>query len=544
MGDSGSWVVQGSKLLGHVFAIQEGKPWSYMIPITQVIDDIQNSLLVSSIELPTPGQAKRSHASMIASGINVCPSCKQDLSSPEASQKEDLAPGSYDTEDEISPDDNESSGGESLAESFDISEHSSNQSIKASTVPTSYIPSTIPGSSISVPRHSRSVQDESLRYIPFCGELISSSEYSAPEGIWKPRYRGPIPYIALEAELDEVQPRNRALERLIKTDSQIVFDFENPINENVRTTRIVLVTPPLNDALRHVVPWHPSVNQRYRQIAVNEPYAPLVRHLPQLAAYASELRSTQMTDKSKPPDSRVEEHPPSHQPQAHSQLQQVDTLVTFTRYFMEAAKVEDEYARHRRKVCIFNKLWLLLHPGMTVYVKDNNSKEVSAYVISYVVGDPSSLRPAWQTGLPFLVRLWRLSFDGRHVTRQMCSAAIDYFEGERDITSLKVFPCEYLDKADGGETRRKLEGRGRAWYQLLRGGTTSYTGKLPGKSDMVGFCRPNDENIKKPQVYDLMQPALGLRRSSRCGSRSRPTRCVEARQQDALPSHRRNRILA
>lgn len=525
MGDSGSWVVQGSKLLGHVFAIQEGKPWSYMIPITQVIGDIQNSLLVSSIELPTPDrtkvslfcpEAKRSHASVVAFGVNVCPSCKQDLSSLGHSQRKNLAPNNYHADNEMCSDDNQGSSDESLAESFDISQHSSNQSIKSSTEPTSYIPSTIPGSSMPVPRNSRSVQYDLLQYIPFCGETISWGEYLDGDRIWKPRYRGPIPYLALEAAVDQVQPRNRVLERLIKTDSQVVFDFENPINENVRTTRIVLVTPPLNSALRHVIPWHPEVNPRYRQIAVTEPYAILVRHLPQLTAYASELRSMQLTDKSKPPDSGPEKHRTSNEPQDHSQLQQVDALVTFTRHFMEAAKVEDEYARHRRKVCIFSNLWLLLHPGMTVYVKDNDFKGVSAYIISSVTDDPASLRPSWKVCMPIVVRLWRLSFDGRHITRQRCSMTIEYFEGERDITSLNVFPCEYLDRVDGGETRRRLEGRGRMWYQLLRGGTTSYDGKLPETPDQVRYCYPN-ENIREPEIYNLFQPIPVLQRSSHRG---------------------------
>lgn len=153
MGDSGSWVVQGSMLLGHVFAVQDGTPWSYMIPITQVVEDIQQSLLTCSIGLPTQENqaglsilcpvARRSHTYLVAFGVNVCPSCKQDLSPLEHAQEKKASPKDTHVEEWMSVIDDE--GSDSISESSDLSGHS----IKASTVPTSYIGR--PSSSRNVP---------------------------------------------------------------------------------------------------------------------------------------------------------------------------------------------------------------------------------------------------------------------------------------------------------------------------------------------------------------------------------------------------------
>lgn len=461
MGDSGSWVVRGSTLLGHVFAVQDNTRWCFMIPIKQVVDDIQKSLLTYSFELPNVAnkcrasllcpEAERSHASLMAFGVNFCPSCKQDLGSFRNSQANGSSPRYLCSRRAMVFGDDDESSSSSL-ESYTSSDHDDD--------------------------------DETFQYVPISGETISAHKYANVESLRK--QRGPqIPYVALEVALDDVQPRNDELECSIRADASIVLEFGNPINGNVRTTRVVLITPSLNSALRHVVRWDPAVNQRFRQIMINEPYAVLVRHFHELCHYASELRGMHVAEKSESQDPGTGEYPTSSEPQDRPQHEHVEALVNFTHHFIGTANVASESLRHQRNACTFSKLWLLFHPGMTVYARDDDSKGLAAYIISSVETDPSILRPSWENRMPYIMHLWRLSYDGRYIYRQLCSVGIDYFDDEREITSLKVFPCEYLDRADGGETRRRLEDQGRRWYQLLRGGATRYNGKLPAMPEMV-----------------------------------------------------------
>lgn len=484
MGDSGSWVVQGSKLLGHVFAVQDGTPWSYMIPISQVIEDIQKSLLTCSIELPTTEnqaetslvcpKAGRTHASLVAFGVTTCPSCKQDMRYLGHSREKDLSLKDASVEDQVLLGDDE--GSESvLTESHASSDYS--DSIKASTVPTSYVPV----SRVSAYKASPDKYD-APQYIPFLGTFVYQKE-SDPIDI-PLRLRGKVPFVELKAVLDEVQPPNVALERLIKTDANILLDLDNPINDNVRTTHITLITPWLNNAFRHVVRWDPLTDQRSRQIVLREPYAVLVHHLPQLTACASEIRATKSAEKANFEGSRLREHSVSAKPQLPPQHEEIEALIAFTQRFIDASDIAAEYSRYERNACTFKNLWLLFHPGMTVYARDNDSRGLAAFIVRAVDTDPSILRHPYGVFSGYCIHMWRLNYDGQYVDRESCSVEIDYFDGERDITTLKAFPCKYLDKADGGKARRELEEQGRKWYQLLRGGATYYSGTIPETADL------------------------------------------------------------
>lgn len=569
MGDSGSWVVQGSKLLGHVFAIQDKTRWSYMIPIAQVIDDIQRSLLTCSIQLPTPAdhsgvssfcpEARQSHAGLVAFGINVCPSCKQNLSLLEHSQDSDKWPRDLFAEGQVSFDHDEPPYS-SFKESYDSSHHTgSDQDNMASKVPTSYTPPRIymedadddgnpiddtrtyvsvvppgikeaanvsrtrnrpltsaPSSSSPNPTHVHTDSDSTAQpsspirqdsrkpknksrdkdrrqhlgtitdrngidYVPLSGTFVYNELNVTPL-----RSTREIPFIDLKAVLDKVEPPNRALEDLLlQGDISNIFDFGNPINHNVRTTRLTLVTSSLNTTFRHVCPWHPTTDPLKSQIVLGEPYAVLVQNFPKLTAYAAELRRMNTTENFDPDTSETDKQLTFSELPTRSRHEDVEALIYFTQSFIDAANVAREYSRHKRNACIFGNIWLLFQPGMTVYARDGNSRGLAAYIVSAIDTPSSILRPSYKHNQPYLVHLWRLHYNGRYVTRQSCSAKIDYFDGERDITTLKVFPCEYLDQIDGGNARRKLQEQGRRWYGLLRGGAVQYSGKLPTKPDPV-----------------------------------------------------------
>lgn len=76
------------------------------------------------------------------------------------------------------------------------------------------------------------------------------------------------------------------------------------------------------------------------------------------------------------------------------------------------------------------------------------------------------------------VTLWHLDYNGKEVGR--CSTTVDIqpFEGQRDIISLSLFPCEYHDNLDGGKTRDNLIEYGRKWYKYLSVDQMQYSGRL------------------------------------------------------------------
>jgi hypothetical protein len=57
-GDSGSWVVQGATLVGYIIAGRAMFPWAYMIPVTELVDQLPQpwTLEISRPQMPEPTQ--------------------------------------------------------------------------------------------------------------------------------------------------------------------------------------------------------------------------------------------------------------------------------------------------------------------------------------------------------------------------------------------------------------------------------------------------------------------------------------------------------
>ncbi len=140
--------------------------------------------------------------------------------------------------------------------------------------------------------------------------------------------------------------------------------------------------------------------------------------------------------------------------------------------------IEDERARFAKSpaTCTFRMLWLLFKPGSTVYVQTGGKLE--ARVVQAIYVDEAILSSVSKSYRSLTLVLWSLDFDGRFVGRRSVTVTIPQFDGERIVTSLAAFPCELLDRADGGKTRTKLETFGKDWFKLLRGGMIHYNGEF------------------------------------------------------------------
>ncbi|KAL5377045.1 hypothetical protein DPSP01_010010 [Paraphaeosphaeria sporulosa] len=119
----------------------------------------------------------------------------------------------------------------------------------------------------------------------------------------------------------------------------------------------------------------------------------------------------------------------------------------------------------------FAGLWLLLKPCTDVYVQDN--EKLNAFVIDKVSGgvsypvEPSAALRATE----YSVRVWNLHFDGKIIYRRSQWILVPYFDGERDITSLPLFPVQYQDTADASATRDSLIERGKKYFSYCKSPT-------------------------------------------------------------------------
>ena len=124
--------------------------------------------------------------------------------------------------------------------------------------------------------------------------------------------------------------------------------------------------------------------------------------------------------------------------------------------------VDPEKALHARGLASYEMLWLLLEPGIEVYGKIDG--QYAAFIVTTVpeIGGQDYVPKQTQ------IAVWSLASAGDKIVRHRHDFAINAFAGEREIISLDLFPCKYLDIKDGGRTRRHLETQGHRYYDILR----------------------------------------------------------------------------
>lgn len=120
----------------------------------------------------------------------------------------------------------------------------------------------------------------------------------------------------------------------------------------------------------------------------------------------------------------------------------------------------------------FNDLWILFKPGNDAYCY-LNSEEYGQERTAFVVWETQVVFPSREERREgkmksFRVKLWGLESNGVRVTRTEGSRSIGWYEGERKVTSLPIYPSQFQDKTDGGKSRRELQDRGERIYELMR----------------------------------------------------------------------------
>ncbi|GAQ42498.1 hypothetical protein ANI_1_2222094 [Aspergillus niger] len=252
----------------------------------------------------------------------------------------------------------------------------------------------------------------------------------------------------------------------------------NPtIEVGVRSTRMTIFSKTLLNALAHVVSYYPAERLGGEYLQLNEPFSLIGHHLGELEAY----RATYREDDVGSPQPDAADHDPAVPMCEKETFDQLGLLLDFVKESFYKDRLPDELARHTQNRCTFRMLWLLFKPGETVYMESGG--QLSAYVVQYLQVDKTLLSSTGRKFThPYIVQLWNLDFNGTYVGRRSKTVTIAHFDGERQVTSLKIFPCHFIDRQDNGKTRGHLEDLGRKWYELLQGKQVFYSGEFLGPS--------------------------------------------------------------
>jgi hypothetical protein len=200
-------------------------------------------------------------------------------------------------------------------------------------------------------------------------------------------------------------------------------------------------------ALRAIVDYYPGQSLLGNTITIKEPFSILVHHREELEAYKQECD-----------DAETFHHISVLQKWLEDNL---------------GDKILEEDARYIKPtpVATFEMLWMLFKPGMDVYA--NIDEQRGGFVVQSCT--PFST-PNFSRISSMKVTMWYLDFNGTHVGRRKMEVQIAPFEGEREITSLKVFPAKFIDNNPDLSPRKKLEERGEKFYKLLMGKQMDYKG--------------------------------------------------------------------
>jgi hypothetical protein len=182
--------------------------------------------------------------------------------------------------------------------------------------------------------------------------------------------------------------------------------------------RVRIISSKLVNALRAVVDYYPGQILVGDNIEVDEPFRFLLHHRQKLAQYKSE-------------------HPPTHGEEYKSECNlHIDCLLKFLEDTM-GKSIREEEQRHRRGFATFENLWLLFKPGERMFARCPGDR-----IMTFLLDD---IRGGVVSGeaKKYTLSLWNIRFNGNRFNKVDDKWSIPPFDGEKEITSLRVYPQSY-----------------------------------------------------------------------------------------------------
>lgn len=196
----------------------------------------------------------------------------------------------------------------------------------------------------------------------------------------------------------------------------------------------------------------------------HEPYCALAHHITELRDLSNRLAldRVSISDEQPPDDTSVK-------------YEHLRVLLDFLDPHVERLVLP---ARRRLKkekpTTTFDDLWYLLRPSTLSYCEwDDTMLGCAVESVTYEHDDKKEARK-WKVKVWFLGHRWKTA----RMRRALVDIEVPFFEGEKPVTKLPVFPREYFDGLDGGERKRKFQERGAKACEILWKGHSylSYNG--------------------------------------------------------------------
>jgi hypothetical protein len=252
-------------------------------------------------------------------------------------------------------------------------------------------------------------------------------------------------------------------------------DTKQPVQKSTTTMKIYSMY--LINALRDVVHYWPDLNLQDHPVKIGKPYAVLIHYLDALQMYK-------------------DGHPACHSDE-YVKLCNDDIDILIGIVDKECGNdIRSERKRYQKSppMATFENLWMLFKPGQDVYVAGRDGKlpipmrvsklvrreQVSLHESRYL-GGPANRRPGrgeekyrfQHDALMWSVCGWGVGCTGKAMSPQVRNTTIEFFEREREITSLMVYPKEFHSDPN---LESQLQVRGKRYWELCTPAYRHYDG--------------------------------------------------------------------
>ncbi|KAF2141541.1 uncharacterized protein K452DRAFT_308644 [Aplosporella prunicola CBS 121167] len=219
--------------------------------------------------------------------------------------------------------------------------------------------------------------------------------------------------------------------------------LDNKRINKINATRMVVHSPWLLKAIRDVVQYYPAQNLTGDTITIHEPYHVLAHHVTELR----DLRNRLALEKGSEDDEEDD---------AATTYEHLKVLLDFIEPHVERTVLP---ARRRLKkeeaTTTYDDLWYLLRPGALAYAQHDDTW-IGCVIKSVSYSEENEDEKKATAKVWFLDHTWSSS----RISRSKTEIEIPYFEGEKVVSTLNVYPREYLDRVDGGKRREAFIARG------------------------------------------------------------------------------------
>lgn len=146
-------------------------------------------------------------------------------------------------------------------------------------------------------------------------------------------------------------------------------------------------------------------------------------------------------------------------------LADLEVLVSWFRPVWEE-DYREAWTRHLVGVTTYADLPYLFRPNARVYCSRTGT--LAGHVVRSVRANTRVDRGGAEREFRKQVTLHHLEYSLRRVRSATTVLWVRKFRGEKDVKGLKVFPAHFQDQDDGGKLARKLEERGRLYFDIVR----------------------------------------------------------------------------